>query len=87
MSKRIEHYDNLLQLANQLYNTYNVKNVRLNEFECTKKTYTIEVELTDNFILNKQKVDLIFNAVENNDYMIRQNVWDKIELIFFYDNK
>lgn len=86
-SKRIEHYDNLIKLCNQLYNLYDANKVTLKDFECTKTVYTIEIELQDNFILNKQKLDLIFHAVENSDYMIRTNIWDKIELIFFYDNK
>ncbi len=86
MSKRQQHYNNLILLSEELFNTFQRSKVKLNTLQTMKDFYTIEIELQDDFILNKNKLDLIFNAVENSDYIIRSNVWDKIEIIFFYEN-
>jgi hypothetical protein len=86
MSKRQQHYNNLILLSEELFNTFQRSKVKLNTLQTMKDFYTIEIELQDDFILNKNKLDLIFSAVENADYIIRSNVWDKIEIIFFYEN-
>jgi hypothetical protein len=86
-SIRVKHYEKLIALSEKISDVYQKTKISFGKIESVETFYTIAIELNENFILNKRKLDLIFDAAEGHEYMIRINTWDKMEIIFFYDSE
>jgi hypothetical protein len=87
MSKRLEHYEKLVLLSEKISDVYQTTKISFGKIESIETFYTIQIEFNENFILNKRKLDLLYEAAGDQEYMIRINTWDKMEIIFFYDSE